>query len=65
VRIIVEDPIDLGKEYRIVIGDDEEGARVGRVVWIQDEADGQIAGVQFLTADGKLESSPPPKTDAG
>ena len=56
VRVIVEDPVELGKEYQIVVGDGLARPRPGRVVWVQDEADGQIAGVQFLDSDG----TPPP-----
>lgn len=53
VRIITEDRVELGREYDISIGDDEHVRRPCRVVWVQDEADGQIAGVQFLdTATG-------------
>ena len=58
VRIIVEDRVELGKEYDISIGDDEHIRRPCRVVWVQDEADGQIAGVQFL--DTNTGSVPPP-----
>jgi hypothetical protein len=55
VRVILEAPVELGHEYQIFIGDAEGGRRC-RVVWVQDEADGQIAGVQFLDVDG----TPPP-----
>lgn len=55
VRLIVEDPIELGVEYAIAIAENSE--RAGRIVWVQDEADGQIVGVQFLDVDG---SAPPP-----
>jgi hypothetical protein len=59
VRIIVEDPVELGKDYEIRIGDAEP--RLGRIVWVQDEADGQICGVQFLSADGTpVTGTPPP-----
>ncbi len=55
VRVILESPVELGNEYEIFIGDAEQGRRC-RVVWVQDEADGQIAGVQFLDVEG----TPPP-----
>lgn len=60
VRIIVEDAVKVGDEYDIAIGDEETPQRRGRVVWVQDEADGQIAGIQFLRADGSLVSGTPP-----
>jgi hypothetical protein len=59
VRVILEAPVELGHEYEIVIGDDEQGRRC-RVVWVQDEADGQIAGVQFLD----IQATPPPPPGA-
>jgi hypothetical protein len=55
VRIVLEDPVELGAEYTVTIGPaDDERAKVhqGRVVWLQDEADGQIAGIQFLDQAG-------------
>ena len=58
VRIIVEDRVELGKDYDISIGDEDHIRRPCRVVWVQEEADGQIAGVQFLDTSGG--SVPPP-----
>jgi hypothetical protein len=55
IRVIVEENIELGREYELLIGD-QQTPRRGRVVWVQDEADGQIAGVQYLDVEG---SSPP------
>lgn len=51
VRAILEERVDLGEEFEITIG--EEGTpgsltRRGRVVWVQDEPDGVIAGFEFL-----------------
>jgi hypothetical protein len=61
VRVIVEDEVELGREYDFYMGD-EQGSlkRRGRVVWLQDEADGQVAGVQYLDVDGSV----PPGPDA-
>jgi hypothetical protein len=56
VRIIVEDPLELGSEYEIAIGDDDQVRRPCRIVWVQEEADGQIAGVQYLDTS----TGPPP-----
>lgn len=63
VRVIVEETVEPGVEYQIVIGDDESPSRRARVIWVQDEADGQIAGVQFLDVEG--EPPPPPPTADG
>lgn len=45
--MVLEDTVEPGSEWQLRI-DDEESGRPARVVWVQDEADGQIAGVQFL-----------------
>ena len=55
VRAILEEPVELGEEYEITIG--EEGTpgsltRRGRVVWLQDEPDGVIAGFEFIFGTG-------------
>ena len=55
VRVVLEDEVDLGGQYTITIGvEGEAGSRVhqARVVWLQDETDGQIAGIQFLDEEG-------------
>lgn len=58
VRVILESPVELGNEYEIFIGDAEDGRRC-RIVWVQDEADGQIAGVEFLDVEGTPPPPPP------
>lgn len=58
VRLIVEDPLQIGGEYEIQVGDETAPVRPARVVWVQDEADGQIVGAQFL--DGSGSEIPPP-----
>ena len=54
VRAILEEPVELGEEYEVTIG--EEGGspltRKGRVVWVQEEPDGVIAGFEFLYQSG-------------
>ncbi len=57
IRVVLEDPVEPGSEWDIQVGDDER-VRRGRVVWVQDESDGQIAGVQFLDAEGGGEAPP-------
>jgi hypothetical protein len=60
VRLVVEDKVDVGREYEIAIGDEQTNVlRRGRVVWVQDEADGQIAGVQFVDIEGAVPPSAP------
>ncbi len=68
VRVIVEDKLELGKDYDIVVGDDDLVRRPCRVVWVQEEADGQIAGVQFLDTNTGPPPAPPgadPVSDGG
>lgn len=50
LRLIVEDPVQLGISYTVVVGD--APARPARVVWLREEADGQIAGLQFEDVEG-------------
>jgi acylphosphatase len=59
VRVILEAQVELGEEFEVTLtsaGSDKP--RRGRVVWVQEEPDGMIAGVAFLDADGDPE--PPP-----
>jgi hypothetical protein len=44
MRAIVEEPLKSGGEYELKVA----------VVWVQDEADGQIVGVRFLDVDGSM-----------
>jgi hypothetical protein len=46
LRAIVEDAVTLGADFEVSIG--EAPARPGRVVWLQEEKDGAIVGVNFL-----------------
>jgi hypothetical protein len=54
MRAIVEEPVKSGVEYELLVGDAEESARKVAVVWVQDEADGQIVGVRFLDVAGSV-----------
>jgi hypothetical protein len=51
VRLVIEQPVQPGAEYQVIIGD--SAPRPGRVIWVQNEADGQIVGVQFIGVDGR------------
>jgi hypothetical protein len=71
VRVVVEEPLELGGDYEVSIGEDDHVTRPCRIVWVQDEADGQIVGVQFLdTTTGTVppptaSTDPPPTTGEG
>ena len=62
VRLVLEEALSVGVSYDLVFEGDggTERRRPGRVVWAQDEPDGQIVGVQFLDVPV---SSVPPKPD--
>ena len=58
LRAIVEEPLKAGVEYVLLVGDAEESARHVCVVWVQDEADGQIVGLRFLDVAGSVPPEP-------
>ena len=47
VRAIVEEQVELGAVFNVVIGEDPTQRR-GRVVWLQEEPAGAIVGIVFL-----------------
>src|SRR5438045_1410784 len=54
IRVILEDRVELGHQYEVEMGhDDGSRKRRGRVVWVQEENDGMIVGLEFV-------SEPPP-----
>jgi hypothetical protein len=67
-RLVLEEAVQLGGLYQVELGVEAEPRQV-RIVWAQDETDGQIVGVQFLDTDGSIPppegGTPPPKKDAG
>jgi hypothetical protein len=54
MRAIVEEPVKSGAEYELIVGGEEKSARKVAVVWVQDEADGQIVGVRYLDVVGSM-----------
>ena|SRR6266496_2428147 len=54
IRFILEDAVELGQEFDVEIGIDEtpNSKRRGRVVWVQEEHDGMIVGVEFIDSRG-------------
>jgi hypothetical protein len=49
IRVILEEKVDLGDEYEVVVstGADPSTPQVGRIVWMQEEPDGVVAGIEF------------------
>jgi len=56
IRLILEDRVELGQEFEIAIEEPEaeasKSSRRGRVVWVQEETDGMIVGLEFLDGEG-------------
>lgn len=55
LRVVVEEAVCVGEEYLVQVG--EQPARLARVIWLREEPDGQIAGLQFSPADDEPPSS--------
>jgi hypothetical protein len=49
IRVILEDKVELAAEFDVTITTEGEvGTAVpGRVVWVQEEPDGVVAGIEF------------------
>jgi hypothetical protein len=60
VRVILEEKVELGTEFEVTLtsvspptrasGADAEASpahSVGRIVWVQEEPDGVVAGIEF------------------
>jgi hypothetical protein len=68
-RLVLEESVELGAQYQVEMGPEADPRDV-RIVWAQDESDGQIVGVQFLDTDGSVPPPPvgpseaPPKSRA-
>jgi hypothetical protein len=60
LRAILEDKVILGQKFDVSVGTDDAILRVGRVVWVQEEPDGVIVGLEFTSLSGTHKSVPPP-----
>lgn len=73
LRAILEEKVALGQKFDIALGTDDVLNRLGRVVWVQEEPDGVIVGLEFTSLSGTHKSVPPaapdptgaPATDGG
>lgn len=67
LRAILEDKVVLAQKFDIRMGENESVHRAGRIVWIQEEKDGVIVGIEFTGLSGELRSVgtvPPPPPGA-
>lgn len=60
LRVILEEKVTLGQTFEITIGSDEVLTKPGRVVWVQEEPDGVIVGLEFTGTSATVKSVPPP-----
>ncbi len=64
VRAILEQKVELGQEFEVDVGDpNDQPSRRGRIVWVQEEPDGVIVGIEFVGLSGTHKSAPPPAVD--
>jgi hypothetical protein len=52
VRVILEEKVELGGEFEVELGEGSgpSTSQPGRIVWVQEEPDGVIAGIAFNDA---------------
>ena len=65
LRVILEEKVVLGQKFDVTVGTEEAMTRPGRVVWVQEEPDGVIVGLEFTSLSGTHKSAPPPPPGAG
>lgn len=58
LRVVVEDTLVAGREYEVSVGG--HASRRVRAVWVHDEDDGQIVGLEYVDRARQLEAPPPP-----
>ncbi len=63
LRAILEEKVSLGQKFEVTLGADEVLSRTARVVWVQEEPDGVIVGLEFMALSGTLKSAPPAPDD--
>jgi hypothetical protein len=59
VRVILEEKVELGAEFDIDLSAESglDVVRAGRVVWVQEEPDGAVVGIEFLGAPAERSPS--------
>jgi len=63
VRAILEQKVALGEESDVTVGEESQLKRRGRIVWLQEEPDGLIVGIEFLGGTGQTLPPPPPNDE--
>jgi len=65
VRVILEEKVELGSEFEVELGEDgpePATSQPGRIVWVQEEPDGVVAGIAFHNAFVSGDHEMPPAT---
>jgi hypothetical protein len=64
LRVILEEKVELGVEFEITVSGESglDTQRAGRVVWVQEEPDGAIVGLEFLGEPPDPAFRPPSKS---
>lgn len=60
LRAILEEKVILGQKFDVTLGTEDVLTRPARVVWVQEEPDGVIVGLEFTSLSGTHKSAPPP-----
>ena len=55
LRVVVEDEVVPGSEYRVAVGESEP--RAATVVWVREESDGTIAGLAYVDGEATIPPS--------
>jgi hypothetical protein len=63
LRAILEEKVSLGQKFEVTLGTDEVLSRTARIVWVQEEPDGVIVGLEFTSLSGMHKSAPPGPID--
>jgi PilZ domain len=59
VRAILEEQVVLGAEFEVTVGDSTPLVRHARVVWLQEEKDGVVVGLEFIGLSLSERAAPP------
>lgn len=65
LRAILEEKVLLGQKLDVDLGSDQVLHRRGRVVWVQEEPDGVIVGIEFTGLSGLHDAAVVPKVGDG
>ncbi len=59
VRVILEHAVEPGAEFEVTMNENGKSSmQVGRIVWVQEEPDGVVAGIAFRGLSGRYQAAP-------